>query len=62
MCEDIITPKTIQNLVHLVRPYVLSNYGSQQDVEDTIQDGLYKFMTVYSDKEFSADSKVENYI
>jgi len=62
MCEDLITKSTIRNLYRMVKPYVLKNCGSMQDVEDVLQDGLYKFLNVYNKNGFEPEHKLENYI
>lgn len=62
MIEDLINQSTIRSLVRLVKPYVLSNNGSMHDVEDVIQEGLYKFMVKYNTKEFTQEGKIEYYI
>lgn len=46
----------------MVRSYVLGNYGSMQDVEDVMQEGLYKFLNTYSKNGFELEGKLECYI
>lgn len=62
MCEDIITPTILRNLYYLVKNYVLSHYGSPDDVEDTLQEGLYRFLTSYKKNGFQQSKNPENYI
>jgi len=46
----------------MVKIYVLQHCGSMEDVEDTLQDGLYKFMKFYEKNGFDQVDKLENYI
>jgi len=62
MYEQLITQVTIRKLLRLVKPYVLQNSGSMQDVEDILQDGLLKVIEVYNRNGFAEESKPENYI
>jgi len=47
MYEQLITQFTTRKLLRLIKPYVLQNSGSMQDVEDILQDGLVKFIEVF---------------
>lgn len=62
MCEEIITQTTLRKLYLMVKNYVLQHCGSMEDVEDTLQEGLYKFMNVYKKNGFTQKGKPENYV
>jgi len=62
MREEIITPQIIRNLFRMVKHYVLQYGGSMEDVEDTLQEGLYKFLNVFDKNGYTKNGKPENYI
>lgn len=62
MTEDLFNPRVYSAALRIVRYYVLENSGTNEDVEDVLQDGLMIYFEKCNDKNFALTCKPEHFI